>query len=157
MKHLRLALCFWFLCFSPGWAEQDYTAHRTELLEKINAFRHQHQLSPVVEDSKLSQAALSHSQDMAKRGFFEHSAPGDSLSFSERVEVVFGYNWKSIVENIYAASDARPTEFAKQVMDGWTTSEYHRDNLLETSVDDIGLGIAKDGSRLLVTAVLGRD
>ena len=84
-----------------------------------------------------SEAAYKHSNDMAKRGYFDHYSPegtdpGDRLTAE-------GINWLGYVENIAAGySDAY------NITNGWYNSPGHRSNLLNTNHEYLGVGLARD-------------
>ena len=66
----------------------------------------------------------------------------DGSKPAQRVERQ-GYTWRSVAENVaYGYPDA------DAVMAGWMNSPLHRDNILRTSVTQIGVGLAyaADGS-----------
>ncbi len=90
-------------------------------------------------DSRLATAARGHSQDMATRGFFDHTNP-DGVTAAQRVKNA-GYNWSYVGENIAAGQRT-----AADVMDSWMKSQGHRDNILNCNYKNIGVGVAHGGS-----------
>ncbi len=84
-------------------------------------------------DSRLMAAAQGHTEDMALNDFLSHTG-SDGSSLWERI-LAQGYNYTLVGENI-AAGYATPQE----VMNGWMSSPGHRDNILDCSVVDIGIG-----------------
>ncbi|MFF5470894.1 sigma-70 family RNA polymerase sigma factor [Streptomyces achromogenes] len=89
---------------------------------------------PVTEDPLLERAAQGHSDDMAARGFFDHTNP-DGAGPGERVTAA-GYRWSTYGENI-----ARGQQTPQAVMDSWMHSPGHRANILNCSFKDIGVGV----------------
>ncbi|WP_030603156.1 sigma-70 family RNA polymerase sigma factor [Streptomyces achromogenes] len=91
---------------------------------------------PVAEDPQLDRAAQGHSDDMAARGFFDHTNP-DGAGPGERVTAA-GYRWSTYGENI-----ARGQQTPQAVMDSWMHSPGHRANILNCSFKNIGVGVHK--------------
>ncbi|MER5931931.1 sigma-70 family RNA polymerase sigma factor [Streptomyces sp. NPDC002054] len=91
---------------------------------------------PLKDDPQLRAAAQGHSDDMADRDFFSHTAPGGSDP-GDRTTAA-GYRWSTYGENI-----AKGQQTPEQVMDSWMNSSGHRANILNCSFKDIGVGIRK--------------
>ena len=102
-----------------------------------NAFRAVHGLSPFRWNEKLEAAARSHSKDMEIRNFFSHTNP-DGLEPQDRVTAA-GYKWSACGENIYMSSSGVNAILA---VDAWINSLGHRQNLLTTACDQIGIGVS---------------
>lgn len=77
---------------------------------------------PVTEGPQLDAAAQGHSDDMAARGFFDHTDP-DGKGPGERITAA-GYRWSTYGENI--AEGQRTPE---SVMDSWMNSPGHGANI----------------------------
>lgn len=104
-----------------------------QVVELTNQFRAQSGLAPLRLSSKLSEAAQTHSQNMAVQDFFDHTGK-DGSSAGDRVSRA-GYNWRTVAENI-AAGQRTPNE----VVTSWINSPGHRANLLNTTIEEIGVG-----------------
>lgn len=115
----------------------DAATNETLIFELTNAFRAVHGLSPLQWNDKLQAAARSHSEDMETKGFFSHTNP-DGLEPWDRITTA-GYKWRSCAENIYMYSAGVD---AISAMDGWINSPGHRQNLLTTDCDELGVGIS---------------
>ncbi|MFD7862409.1 sigma-70 family RNA polymerase sigma factor [Streptomyces sp. NPDC059783] len=89
---------------------------------------------PVTENAQLTTAAQRHSDDMAARGFFEHTNP-DGADPGDRITAA-GYRWSTYGENI-AAGQQTP----EAVMNAWMNSPGHRANILNCSFKELGVGI----------------
>ena len=132
-----------------------------ELLLRVNATRKagyrcgSRQLPPappVAWDLSLQAAAVSHSNDMARRNFFEHVSP-DGERPGERV-AAHRYRWRHLGENIAAGA-----KDVAEVMQDWLTSADHCDNIMDPGFSDMGVGCAAVPSSQFVTywtMVLGR-
>jgi uncharacterized protein YkwD len=104
-----------------------------QVVELTNQFRAQNGLAPLTLNSKLSEAAQTHSQNMATQDFFSHTGK-DGSSMGDRVSNA-GYDWRTVAENI-AAGQRTPSE----VVTSWINSPGHRANMLNTTIKEIGVG-----------------
>jgi uncharacterized protein YkwD len=99
-------------------------------LNLINSYRAQNGAGALALQSQLGAAADHHSQDMANKNYFAHSALESVKNF--------GYtNWLFIGENIYAGSES-----ASSAMDAWKNSAGHNKNMLDGKFTEIGIGRA---------------
>ncbi|MFF9088530.1 sigma-70 family RNA polymerase sigma factor [Streptomyces sp. NPDC014991] len=88
----------------------------------------------VTEDAQLDKAAQGHSDDMAARGFFDHTNP-DGAGPGERITGA-GYRWSTYGENI-----AQGQQTPQTVMNSWMHSPGHRANILNCSFKNLGVGV----------------
>jgi uncharacterized protein YkwD len=121
----------------PAAGSFEMTAHEKELLELTNAEREKEKLPPLKPNATLFKVARAHSANMAKKKEMAHILDGKSPA--RRVDDA-GYDFGLIGENIAWSSMAS----LKEVVQGWMDSEVHRENLLNKTFVDTGLGIAKD-------------
>ena len=138
--------------------------------ELINAERVKRGLSSLEHIRKIGLIARSHSEDMAKRGYFAHESP-EGLSPTDRGTQA-GYNCRKdygtyytygLAENIhqgwlydsFSTRNGRVVSYvwftleglARTAVSGWMNSKGHRENILKPSYDKSGIGvaIAQDG------------
>ncbi|WP_424210714.1 sigma-70 family RNA polymerase sigma factor [Streptomyces sp. BI20] len=104
-----------------------------QVIALVNKERAAAGCSPVSDNAKLRAAAQGHSQDMAARDYFDHTAP-DGSGPGERTTAA-GYRWTTYGENI-----ARGQQTAAAVMESWMNSPGHRANILNCSFEDLGVG-----------------
>ena len=98
-----------------------------------NAFRAMHDLNILQWSELAAVTAHSHSQDMADNGYFDHTnLEGQSSGDRMREAGIF---WLCSGENIAAGY---PDSI--ECFDGWVNSAGHRDNLLEPSFQNLGVG-----------------
>jgi uncharacterized protein YkwD len=116
------------------------TAVEGAVLVLVNQERTKAGCQPLATDSRLATAARLHSQDMANRGYFDHTTP-DGVTFDKRITDA-GYRWSSVGENI-----AKGQKDAASVMRSWMSSPGHRANILNCTFKDIGIGLAYDSRR----------
>ncbi|MEV4193443.1 CAP domain-containing protein, partial [Streptomyces toxytricini] len=105
-----------------------------QVVALVNAERAKAGCGPLKDDAQLRKAAQRHSEDMASRNFFSHTAP-DGSDPGERTTAA-GYRWATYGENI-----ARGQSTAESVMNSWMNSDGHRANILNCSFKDIGVGL----------------
>jgi uncharacterized protein YkwD len=105
-----------------------------QVIALVNAERAKAGCGPLKDDAQLRKAAQRHSEDMASRNFFSHTAP-DGSDPGERTTAA-GYRWATYGENI-----ARGQSTAESVMNSWMNSDGHRANILNCSFKDIGVGL----------------
>ncbi|MEU6060860.1 sigma-70 family RNA polymerase sigma factor [Streptomyces sp. NPDC047097] len=104
----------------------------------VNTERQRNGCGPVSQNGQLDTAAQRHSEDMAARGYFDHTSP-DGTDPGDRITAA-GYRWSTYGENI-----ARGQQTPASVMDSWMNSPGHRANILNCSFKEIGIG-KHDGS-----------
>ncbi|MFI8347891.1 CAP domain-containing protein [Streptomyces sp. NPDC085596] len=109
------------------------------VVELVNAERAKVGCSPVKLNSTLTKAAQDHSADMAAHNTMSHTG-SDGSDPGSRITAA-GYQWSAYGENV-AYGYATP----EQVMAGWMDSPGHRENILNCSYKEIGVGLAQPGS-----------
>ncbi|MEU9925009.1 CAP domain-containing protein [Streptomyces griseoluteus] len=109
------------------------------IVELVNAERAKAGCSPVALNSTLTKAAQDHSADMAAHNTMSHTG-SDGSDPGSRITAA-GYQWSAYGENV-AYGYSTP----EQVMAGWMNSPGHRENILNCSFKEIGVGLAQPGS-----------
>jgi uncharacterized protein YkwD len=116
------------------------TVEENKVLELINKERQKLGLVPLRFDAKLCLYARSHSENMAKKGYFNHLSP-DGKNMKDRVREAGLSAWKAIGENIaYNQGCDDPAAFA---VERWMSSTSHRANLFGEIWTETGIGVAK--------------
>lgn len=85
-------------------------------------------------DASLDALAQAFSEDMAKRGFFDHTDPDGNTPW-DRAD-------KAGVKSLAGENIARGQATAQAVMDSWMNSEGHRANILNCDYTRLGVGVA---------------
>lgn len=117
----------------PSPAPDPRLAAEREVVRLTNAERARHGCGRLRIDDRLHEAARAHSDDMATRDYLDHVSP-DGVGPGERAEAA-GYDaWGA--ENI-----ASGYQTAEDVVEGWMSSQGHRDNILNCSLRAIGVGM----------------
>jgi uncharacterized protein YkwD len=111
-----------------------------EVLTLVNAARQRAGAAPLTLATPLNSAAQAHAQDLANHQRLSHSGSNGS-TLRSRIDAT-GYNWRAIGENV---AMGQPT--AAEVMRGWMNSPGHRQNLLNPTFTELGLGLAEAGGR----------
>lgn len=118
----------------PTVTPQPPSSFEAEVIQLTNQERAAHGCPPLVAEVHLMNAAEGHSSDMAVNDFFSHtgsngSNPGDRM-------LAAGYpGFTQWAENI-AAGYSTPSA----VLAGWMNSQGHRDNILNCTLEEIGVG-----------------
>ncbi|MEU9859986.1 CAP domain-containing protein [Streptomyces sp. NPDC047971] len=105
-----------------------------QVVSLANAEREKAGCAPLRSHGLLRSAAQAHADDMAERGYYEHTSP-EGRDAGDRITAA-GYAWSSWAENIH-----RGPKSATAAMEDWMKSEGHRRNILNCSFEDIGVGV----------------
>jgi uncharacterized protein YkwD len=87
----------------------------------------------------LTQASLTHSEDMVASNVFSHTG-SDGSSAGQRATAA-GYVWRSLGENIAAGQTS-----VAAVMNSWMASPGHCANIMRASYKDIGVACVSGGA-----------
>ncbi|MFI8190422.1 CAP domain-containing protein [Streptomyces sp. NPDC085946] len=104
-----------------------------EVLRLVNEERAKVGCSPVAADSALTRLAQAFSEDMAARGFFDHTDP-DGATPWDRAE-------KAGISGLGGENIARGQADAEAVMEAWMNSPGHRANILNCDFTTLGVGV----------------
>ena len=107
------------------------------IIDLTNFVRTENHLPPLSANAALMEGAQLHSQDMARLDQMQHDLPGVPLSsLTDRAAFVH-YSYQLLGENI-AYNQADPAS----VVASWMQSPSHRENMLNPSFTDIGVGLS---------------
>ncbi|MGC9536480.1 CAP domain-containing protein [Streptomyces sp. UG1] len=109
------------------------SAAAAEVLKLVNEERAQAGCSPVAANSSLTDLAQAFSEDMAERGFFDHTSP-DGASPWDRAA-------KAGITDLGGENIARGQADAAAVMDAWMNSPGHQANILNCDFKTLGVGV----------------
>ncbi|MGW2630083.1 CAP domain-containing protein [Streptomyces chattanoogensis] len=117
---------------APSQSADPESSAEAEVLSLVNQERAQAGCSPVTASRQLAGLARSFSDDMAERGFFDHTDPdGDTPWDRAREEGI---------DNLGGENIARGQANAQSVMDSWMDSPGHRANILNCEYKTLGVG-----------------
>lgn len=111
----------------------NVSASAKEVASLVNQERSKQGLAPLVLDGKLSNVAQTKAKDMVERNYFSHTSPTYGSPFDMLKQ--FGISYSAAGENI-AEGQSSPQE----VMNDWMNSTGHRENILSSKYDKIGVG-----------------
>lgn len=116
-------------------SQTDSVALEKSIYEKVNQYRQSKKLSPLKFDSRISEEARKHSQNMANKTVaFSHQG------FETRV-VNTRISYRSVAENVaYNQGYKNPDRVA---VDGWIKSVGHQKNMVG-NFNLTGVGVAKN-------------
>jgi hypothetical protein len=111
-----------------------------ELIQATNADRAQHGLGPLKWDPALARAAQRHAQLMVGTGALSHQYGGES-DLETRVGRE-GAHFRVVAENLAVAPNPEAVESE------WMHSPPHRRNILDARLNEIGIGLVRQGGNL---------
>jgi uncharacterized protein YkwD len=147
----------------PGTGEGAMRVLEAQVLVDVNRVRIQHGLARLRFSSYLTAAAIQHSREMARRGYFSHDS-ANGASFWRRVERFYpsaGFSSWTVGENLLWSSPEVDSAGAIRM---WMNSPEHRANLLNKAWREVGLaavhvasapGVYKGLGVTIVTADFG--
>lgn len=122
----------------PG-VDKTVLEFETEVIRLVNEARAENGLSPLKANWELSRVARYKSQDMKDGGYFSHTSPTYGSPFTMMKN--FGITYRSAGENI-----AKGQRTPAAVVRAWMNSQGHRENILNGSFTEIGVGYVADGN-----------
>lgn len=125
-----------------GAADTDASARL--VVQETNAFRKAQGLAALAVEESLEKAARQYAQHMAKAGKLGHRVDGRQPA--ERAQA-HGYEACIVAENVgyqYRSRGYDAPTLAAALVEGWTKSPGHRENLQDAALTEIGVGIAQD-------------
>lgn len=118
-----------------------------KILESVNAARIKEGKVPLIMSSTLRETARRKSLDMLNRNYFDHKNTDGTYTSDWLTNC--GYSWRMWAENI-----AYNYESAERLYDQWWNSTGHRNNMMNSDLRAIGIGVYKDSSgRIMGTQV----
>ncbi|GGP86215.1 hypothetical protein GCM10010278_75730 [Streptomyces melanogenes] len=109
------------------------SAAAATVMSLVNKERAQAGCRPVKANAVLAALATALSEDMAARGFFDHTDPDGRSTWDRWAEAG--------VEAFGGENIARGQADAKAVMDAWMKSPEHRANILNCGYQTLGVGV----------------
>lgn len=105
-----------------------------KLFELTNNQRRSADLSPLILNNKLSQAAEKKAQDMFTKNYWSHFGPAGETPWD--FILGSGYQYEFAGENL-----AKNFLFSQGVIDAWMRSTTHRENLLRSEYSEVGYAV----------------
>jgi uncharacterized protein YkwD len=123
------------------------------ILDAANAERQERGLAALAPESTLRELARAHSDDMLRRGFFDHVNP-DGASPSDRVFTTHRTLVGLTGENIWTGSGfdtSAGAQLADTIVESWMSSPGHRENILKPEYTHLGVGVSTAGAQIRAT------
>lgn len=117
----------------------DIRSLETEVIRLVNVERARAGRSALGENSEVSRVARIKSQDFINNNYFAHNSPTYGTPFDMLKS--FGITFTAAAENI-----ASGQKTAAEVMNAWMGSSGHRANILSSTYNQIGVGVARNNS-----------
>ena len=132
-------------------SSNSFLSFQKEVVRLVNVERTKRGLSELSFNTELSHVATLKSQDMINKNYFDHTSPTYGSPFDMMKK--FNISYRSAGENI-AMGQRTPAE----VVEAWMNSKGHRENILNSSYTDLGVGVAKksDGTLYWTQMFIGR-
>ena len=111
-----------------------------QLMQATNEDRAQHGLGPLKWDPALARAAQRHAELMVRQGALSHQYPGEA-ALETRVGMQ-GAHFRVVAENLAVAPNPGAVEAE------WMHSPPHRRNILDARLNEIGIGLVRQGGNL---------
>jgi len=124
---------------SAGTTQRDGSIEQA-VVQRVNEVRAEKGLRPLALSPSLTAAAATHSQNMARLGFFAHESH-DGTQFWQRISRFYvsrGFTGWSVGENLVFGTAPMT---ADDVVQAWLDSPPHRQNLLNPTWREIGVGV----------------
>ena len=118
---------------APKAAADPVATARAEVLALVNKERESAGCKPLTASTSLDGLAQSFSDEMAARGFFDHTDP-DGKDPWDRAKA-------RGITNLSAENIAQGQPTAQAVMDAWMNSPDHRRNILDCDYTTLGVGV----------------
>lgn len=129
-----------FLYFLPkaGVRVLGYAANISidEVLRFTNQRRQEAGLPPLKLDPVLNQAAKNKGEDMLTKDYWAHVSPDGVEPWKFFIDI--GYKYRYAGENL-----ARDFSNAASAVDAWMASPSHRENMLSSKYEDIGIAVVE--------------
>lgn len=120
--------------FRPGVLGIEANITIQQIIENTNKERQAKGLSPLKENNALSAAAAAKAKNMFDENYWAHFSPSgkDPWGFIKGAGYGYTYAGENLARNYYNADD---------VVKAWMNSPTHRDNLLNSRYQDIGIAV----------------
>jgi uncharacterized protein YkwD len=106
----------------------------------LNEERAREGVKPLRYDARLEAASQAHSEDMARRRFFEHDTP-EGVEPYERM-LAAGYAATNALTGENIARGEGPESSPIEILDAWMNSPPHREAILQPQYSEVGVGVA---------------
>ena len=121
-------------------AQTDVAAAKQDIIDRTNALRKENGVAALRVNAKLMQAAQVRADEMAASGIYSHTRPDGRKSNTVTDSRYTGENIHSISE-LYLEQQHKT--LSEAVVELWSNSKAHADNMTSTRYGEIGVGLAR--------------
>ena len=121
-------------------AQTDVAAAKQDIVDRTNALRRTKGVAALRVNDKLMQAAQVRADEMAASGIYSHTRPDGRKSNTVTDSKYTGENIHSISE-LYLEQQHKT--LSEAVVELWSNSKAHADNMTSTRYGEIGVGLAR--------------
>lgn len=114
-------------------------AYEQQVVDLVNKERAAVGLPALKVNTKLAGVAEKKAEDLRDKNYFAHQSPTYGSPFDMMKQ--FGISYSTAGENI-----AKGQKTPSAVMNGWMNSQGHKDNILNSSFTEIGVGYVTDSN-----------
>ena len=118
----------------------DVDAMKQDIVDRTNVLRREQGISALTVNAKLMQAAQVRADEMAASGIYSHTRPDGRKSNTVTDSRYTGENIHSISE-LYLNQQQKT--LSEAVVNLWSNSKAHADNMTSTRYGEIGVGLAR--------------
>lgn len=129
----------------------EIKAAEWQVLSQMNQVRANNGLKPLRMATRVRLVARDRSRSMKNQSYFAHTSPTGATAGSMLSSRGVKYNFWG--ENIGWTKHMGNEEGVKWMVDWWKNSPPHRRNMLNREFNYAGVGIARDGAKVLYTVV----
>ena len=120
--------------------QTDVAAAKQDIVDRTNALRRAKGIAALRVNDKLMQAAQVRADEMAASGIYSHTRPDGRKSNTVTDSKYTGENIHSISE-LYL--DQQQKTLSEAVVNLWSNSKAHADNMTSSRYGEIGVGLAR--------------
>ena len=121
-------------------AQTDVATAKQDIIDRTNALRKENGVAVLRVNDKLMQAAQVRADEMAASGVYSHTRPDGRKSNTVTDSRYTGENIHSISE-LYL--DQQQKTLSEAVVNLWSNSKAHADNMTSSRYGEIGVGLAR--------------
>ena len=121
-------------------AQTDVAAAKQDIIDRTNALRRENGAAALRVNDRLMQAAQVRADEMAASGIYSHTRPDGRKSNTVTDSKYTGENIHSISE-LYLEQQQKT--LSEAVIELWSNSKAHADNMTNTRYGEIGVGLAR--------------
>ena len=130
-------------------AQTDVATAKQDIIDRTNALRKENGVAVLRVNDKLMQAAQVRADEMAASGVYSHTRPDGRKSNTVTDSRYTGENIHSISE-LYLEQQRKT--LSEAVVNLWSNSKAHADNMTNTRYGEIGVGLARGVNKTVLTA-----